>query len=91
MTQQPAGYLCRGGVPDMEVAAYTTVVCLRLVVRSITVLVSWNTCTAWSPVTLRIRRGVSGLVWSGASGKQAVSGYHLRRDRASTLAHTTHT
>lgn len=22
-----------------------------LVVRSITVLVSWNTCTAWSPVT----------------------------------------
>lgn len=38
MTQQPAGYLCRGGVPDMEVAAYTTVVCLRLVVRSITVL-----------------------------------------------------
>lgn len=43
MTQQPAGYLCRGGVPDMEVAAYTTVVCLRLVVRSITVLVSWNT------------------------------------------------
>lgn len=23
MTQQPAGYLCRGGVPDMEVAAYT--------------------------------------------------------------------
>lgn len=51
MTQQPAGYLCRGGVPDMEVAAYTTVVCLRLVVRSITVLVSWNTCTAWSPVT----------------------------------------
>lgn len=51
MTQQPAGYPCRGGVPDMEVAAYTTVVCLRLVVRSITVLVSWNTCTAWSPVT----------------------------------------
>lgn len=51
MTQQPAGYLCRGGVPDMEVAAYATVVCLRLVVRSITVLVSWNTCTAWSPVT----------------------------------------
>lgn len=41
----------QGGVPDMEVAAYTTVVCLRLVVRSITVLVSWNTCTAWSPVT----------------------------------------
>lgn len=31
------------------------------------------------------------VVWSGASGKQAVSGYHLRRDRASTLAHTTHT
>lgn len=66
MTQQPAGYLCRGGVPDMEVAAYTTVVCLRLVVRSITVLVSWNTCTAWSPVTdvthppRRVRVGV---VW----------------------------
>lgn len=30
MTQQPAGYLCRGGVPDMEVAAYTTVVVFAL-------------------------------------------------------------
>ncbi len=35
MTQQPAGYLCRGGVPDMEWPR-TTVVAVCAVVRSIT-------------------------------------------------------
>lgn len=63
MTQQPAGYLCRGGVPDMEVAAYTTVVCLRLVVRSITVLVRHLHRVVTGDVTHPPRRVRVGVVW----------------------------
>lgn len=59
MTQQPAGYLCRGGVPDMEVAAYTTVVCLRLVVSQLEHLHRVVT----GDVTHPPRRVRVGVVW----------------------------
>lgn len=64
MTQQPAGYLCRGGVPDMEVAAYTTVVCLQLRPRCLPTplprlpRLSGNcaTHTSWWPMLYQLTR-----------------------------------